>query len=361
MTGAPPIRLIAICLLIVSTAASAQNTEDDEPERQTTPKSQTQPSTKSSGGSTKNAPKSEGGTSGKKADADEKAGTTPDVYVNSKIKFELTSSDDASKVDFVEYRIGEEEYVTYTAPIFIAKEGLVKVSYRGVDKVGNKENPKTLLVLVDNTPPTLKINPSQTVFSARDQSYAPKETTYTIAATDNLAGVKEVKFSVNGGEFKTYDNQPIRLDKLGVNTLKYFATDKSNNTSQEGIYVVTVDFEKPTVLIAETIPLVAVESKLYTKKGNSFSLKGNDTFSGIKQLLVKLDGATEWAVYKDAFTVTAQGQHSIEAKSVDNVGNESEVQKLTFILDLTPPETKIRQVDTKSESANPSNAKPAGK
>ncbi|EQA47149.1 hypothetical protein LEP1GSC050_1155 [Leptospira broomii serovar Hurstbridge str. 5399] len=360
MTGASPIRFIAICLLIVSTAAFAQNT-DDEPERQTAPKSQTQPSTKSSGGSGKNTSKSDGAASGKKADSEERAGTIPDIYVNSKIKFELTSSDDASKVDFVEYRIGEEEYVTYTAPIFIAKEGLVKVSYRGVDKVGNKENPKTLLVLVDNTPPNLKINPSQTVFSARDQSYAPKDTTYTIAATDNLAGVKEVKFSVNGGEFKTYDNQPIRLDKLGVNTLKYFGTDKSNNTSQEGIFVVTVDFEKPTVMIAETIPLVSVESKLYTKKGNSFSLKGNDTFSGIKQLLIKLDGAAEWTVYKDAFTVTAPGQHTIEAKSVDNVGNESEVQKLTFILDLTPPETKIRQVDSKSESANPSNAKPAGK
>lgn len=359
--GASPIRFIATCLLIVSIAASAQNAEDD-PEPKAAPKSQTQPSTKSSGGSGKNSPKSEGATSGKRNDTEERTGATPDIYVNSKIKFELTSSDDASKVDFVEYRIGEEEYVTYTAPIFINKEGLVKVSYRAVDKVGNKENPKTLLVLVDNTPPNLKVNPSHTVFSAREQSYAPKDTTYTIVATDNLAGVKEVKFSVNGSEFKTYDNQPIRLDKLGVNTLKYFATDKSNNTSQEGIYAVTVDFEKPTVAIAETIPLVPVESKLYTRKGNTFSLKGNDSYSGIKQLMIKVDGATEWTVYKDSFSVTAPGQHTIEAKSVDNVGNESEVQKLTFILDLTPPETKIRQVDAKSpESTNPSNAKPAGK
>lgn len=354
MKGLSQIRLVTACLILWSSALFAQ---DSDSETKPTPKSQTQP-TRQSTGSGKNP---SANPAGKKTDSEEKTGTTPDLYVNSKVAFELTSSDEASKVDFMEYKIGDEEFITYTSPIFIANEGIVKVSYRAVDKVGNKENPKTLTVLVDNTSPNIKINPSHPVFSSRDQSYSSKDVTYTILATDNLAGIKEVKFSVNGGEFRTYDSQPIRLDKLGVNTLKYFATDKSNNTSQEGIFVVTTDFEKPVVSIQQTIPLVSVDSKLYTKKGNSFFLKGNDQFSGIKQLMVKVDGAAEWSVYKDPISVTAPGQHTIEAKSVDNVGNESDPQKLTFTLDLTPPETKIRQVEIKSDATSPSSAKPAGK
>ncbi|MEI7012385.1 hypothetical protein V9X60_06635 [Leptospira licerasiae] len=66
----------------------------------------------------------------------------------------------------------------------------------------------------------------------------------------------------------------------------------------------------------------------------------------------------EWKLYADPVSVEAQGNHTIEAKSVDSVGNESDVKKIAFIVDTTPPETKIQKVDNKPSSPTPA-TKPA--
>lgn len=287
----------------------------------------------------------------------ETASEKPDLYINSQSSFEFNSKDEGSSVDYIEYKVGSGDYTKYVSSITLVKEGLTKITYRAVDKAGNKEPEKHLSVLVDNTPPTTKITPSAVLIVHENTNYTTKAVTYSITAQDNLAGIQEIRVSLNGGEAKVYDGKPIQLEKAGVNTIKFSATDKSGNTSTDSVLAVTVDQEKPTVELFGSA-LVTVKDKIYVKNGNSFTIKASDTLSGVKQIFYKLDGG-EWKSYADPVSVEAQGNHTIEAKSVDSVGNESEVKKIAFVVDTTPPETKIQKVDNKPGAAAKPSAGPA--
>ncbi|TGL71194.1 multi-beta-barrel domain surface protein OmpL47 [Leptospira kmetyi] len=294
------------------------------------------------------------------------SGTTPadeaknaDLYVNSKSSFEISAKDDSSTVDYIEYKIGEADYAKYTSPITILKEGVNRLTYRAVDKAGNKEPAKALVVVVDNTAPTVKIAPSEILYNLEGYNFGSKNVTYTIAATDALSGVKEVKYSINGGDLRPYDNQPIKLEKAGVNLIKYSAVDNSGNSSSEAILVVTLDDAKPEVEIQGNTPLVIIDGKTYSRKGNSFTIKAVDGQSGIKRILIKVDNAPDFVPYAEPITIDAQGEHTIEAKAIDNVGNESETKRVSFSVDVNPPTTQIRKVEAGSNGSKPVEAAPA--
>ncbi|WP_061250012.1 multi-beta-barrel domain surface protein OmpL47 [Leptospira alstonii] len=276
-----------------------------------------------------------------------------DLYVNSKSSFEISAQDDSSTVDYIEYKLGEMDYAKYTSPIAILKEGVNRLTYRAVDKAGNKEPAKALVVVVDNTAPTVKIAPSEILYNLDGYNYGSKNVTYTISAIDALSGVKEVKYSINGGDMRPYDNQPIKLEKAGVNLIKYSAIDNSGNSSSEAILVVTLDDIKPEIEIQGNTPLVIIDGKTYSRKGNSFAIKALDGQSGIKRILIKTDNAPDFVPYAEAITIDAQGEHTIEAKAIDNVGNESETKKVSFSVDVNPPTTQIRKVEAGSNGSKP--------
>ncbi|TGK06791.1 hypothetical protein EHO59_01255 [Leptospira semungkisensis] len=329
---------VSLACLLVSSAIFAQTSPGSNPPKSVAPKAETARTQPSS-----SADRTERESSSEK----------PDMYINSQSSFDFNSRDEGSTVDYIEYKVGSGDYTKYVSAITLVKEGLTKITYRAVDKAGNKEPEKHLNVLVDNTPPSTKIAPSSALIVHENTNYATRTVTYTITAQDNLAGVQDIKISLNGSEPRVYDGRPIQLDRAGVNTIKFSAVDKSGNISTDSVLAVTVDQEKPLVELFGSA-LVTVKDKIYVKHGNSFTIKASDTLSGIKQIFYKVDSG-EWKAYAEPVSVEAQGNHTIEAKSVDSVGNESDVKRIAFIVDTTPPETKIQKVDNKPAPA----AKPA--
>ncbi|EKR93405.1 multi-beta-barrel domain surface protein OmpL47 [Leptospira santarosai] len=340
MKGSSLVRLAIAFLMSVTIALVAQEDLDEN----STPQADTQEQSGSST-PTKTSPSST---------------TTPaedikkaDLYVNSKSAFEISAQDDSSTVDYIEYKIGEADYAKYTSPITILKEGVNRLTYRAVDKAGNKEPAKALVVVVDNTAPTVKIVPSEILYNLDGYNFGSKNVTYTISASDALSGVKEIKYSINGGDMRPYDNQPIKLEKAGVNLIKYSAVDNSGNSSSEAILVVSLDDVKPEVEIQGNTPLVIIDGKTYSRKGNSFTIKAADGQSGIKRILIKMDNAPDFVAYAEPITIDAQGEHTIEAKAIDNVGNESETKKVSFAVDVNPPTTQIRKIEVGSNGSKP--------
>ncbi|TGL73902.1 multi-beta-barrel domain surface protein OmpL47 [Leptospira yasudae] len=342
MKGSSLVRLAIAFLMSMSVALVAQEDLDEG----SAPQANTQGQSGSSAPATTTA-KNSGATS----QGDEVKNA--DLYVNSKSSFEISAKDDSSTVDYIEYKIGEADYAKYTSPITILKEGVNRLTYRAVDKAGNKEPAKALVVVVDNTAPTVKIAPSEILYNLEGYNFGSKNVTYTITATDALSGVKEVKYSINGGDLRPYDNQPIKLEKAGVNLIKYSAVDNSGNSSSEAILVVTLDDVKPEVEIQGNTPLVIIDGKTYSRKGNSFTIKAVDGQSGIKRILIKVDNAPDFVPYAEPITIDAQGEHTIEAKAIDNVGNESETKRVSFSVDVNPPTTQIRKVEAGSNGSKP--------
>jgi len=276
------------------------------------------------------------------------------LFITSKTAFTLEAKDDSSSIDYIEWKPKNGDYRRFTQPIRLSEEGATEIHYRSVDKAGNSEIPKVLVVVVDNTAPRVNLIPAEQLFVLDGVPFTSKNNSYTIVAEDKN-GVDKITYSINTEANKTYA-EPIKLEKSGANVIKYNAADKSGNSSPESSLIISVDDMKPTVEIVPSLPLVDISGKVYAKRGNVFHVNAYDKESGVKKILIKLDAETEFRPYIEAITVEAQGEHVIRAIAVDNVGNQSDVVELKFNVDLTPPSSVIQKSD---KAAEPTKTEPA--
>jgi len=265
----------------------------------------------------------------------------PALYVNFKTIFELIPSDDLSTVDYVEYKINDSDYIRYTGPIQLSREGSTTIAYRSVDRVGNKENPSMIFLVVDNTPPVCTLRPSESLYFQKGAGYASTKNSYTITAEDFSSGVRDIMYSVDNGERMKYSG-PIKLESNGFHSINYYGVDNANNTGVEMSYAVNVDDVKPSIEIVESLPFVKVGDKLFARRGTKFKLVARDAESGIAKILYKKPGINEFTAYVEDLAFDSSGEQTIEAKAIDNVGNESEIKKITFYYDIQAPKTTIK-------------------
>ncbi|TGL39851.1 multi-beta-barrel domain surface protein OmpL47 [Leptospira perdikensis] len=296
---------------------------------------------------------------GDKKDSGASTSNASALFITSKTTFSLDAKDESSTIDFIEWKPKNGEYRKYTQPIRISEEGLTEVYYRSVDKVGNAETPKILVLHVDNTAPRVSLVPQEQFFVLDGVPFASKNNTYTLVAEDQQTGVEKVQFSINQEAAKNYAD-PIKLENGGANVVKYSATDKSGNSSPESSIIITVDDVKPTIEIVPSFPLVDINGKNFQRKGNVFYVNATDKESGIKKVLVKVD-EEEFKPYVEAIAIETQGDHVIKAMAVDNVGNQSDVVEVKLTVDLTPPTSTIQKSAEapKTETPAPAATTPA--
>lgn len=278
---------------------------------------------------------------------DPKTGT---IFANSAQKFKLTATDDLSKLDYTEYRINNGSYRKYTGPISIPQEGPHSIVYRSIDKAGNVEVDRVYNVVIDNSNPEVQVIPSKPFVKKAGSLYTSPGNSFTIRATDKYSGLKSIKYSVNGTEMKDYQkNDAIKLTENGSQLIKYEAVDNLGNQRVGGTSVlVNVDGSKPKVEIKPSQQLMNVGDKKYAKRATGFIVDATDEGAGIEQVLVKIDGSKEWQTYTDSIFFDTEQPHSIEAKAIDSVGNESNIVRLDFIVDDNPPSTEIEPVASKT-------------
>jgi LysM repeat protein len=291
------------------------------------------PSTTANSGNTASSARSLGGDPNK-----------PAIYTNSRTAYNLMADDDLSGVDFIEYKINEGEYSRYTVPISLSKEGPATITYKTTDKVGNKEQAQVINLIVDNTPPNVGVKSAEPLYQAGNTVYSSARNSYQLVAEDAVSGVQQVVYSVDNEAKQEYKNQPIKFERPGFHVINFYGIDNAGNVSQENSYIVNVDNIKPTVEIKESMPYIMINNKVYAKKETVFTLTAADGQSGIKQIFVKKDAETDFVPYVEPLTFGASGEHVIEAKSIDNAGNESDIKRVIFSNDIKAPNTIIKAV-----------------
>lgn len=345
-------RILAIALVFASISLFSQNNENLEEVAEPKATSQTAPISGEPKENTEPSlrPEVTGSTTTRSATVSTSevtsVGDGNEIFINSSTSFQLQATDDSSMVDYIEYKINSGDLVKYTNPITLTTEGVSQVTYRSVDKAGNIEPFKLLTVIVDNTPPTVVLNPKEPFFVAQGSNYASKSNSFSFKATDELSGVEKIEYAINDSEFQTFaQDNPIQLEKEGSSLIRYTATDNAGNKSRESSLAVIIDDKPPVVEISPLTPLVDIEGKIYSRRGNSFSVRAVDGESGIRRVLVKMSGDTEFRPYVEPIVVNTGGEYTIEAKAVDNVGNESNVVSISFLVDVNPPQSEIKKVN----------------
>lgn len=285
------------------------------------------------------------------------------TYATSQAKFELTATDNISNLDYIEYKIDEAyQFSVYGHPFSIEKEGPHKITYRSVDRVGNREEDNIFNVIIDNLGPNINFALNKAPIVIDGKRYLAPGTKLEIRAVDNYSGVKSVEYSVYGGEWQPYKDG-IVLDKPGAAQLKYRAIDNLGNKSEningfstasanqgatpEDLAVINslyVENTPPVVLINPTKRWINVDGKKYAMRDNTYNVEAHDSESGVANIFVKVDNANEWQIYSGSLVFQNEGPHSIEAKAIDKSGNESQPVKVDFIVDDNPPKSTIRPV-----------------
>jgi DNA/RNA endonuclease YhcR with UshA esterase domain len=188
----------------------------------------------------------------------------------------LNATDDRSGVARTEYRIGEGEWTTYSAPFTVTAEGITTVSYRSADGSGNLEEAKSLTLKLDKTLPNVDIVQS----GGELRNVNIDETlSYTINATDATSGVAAVELYLDDRLI----NQNTEISALGlclgVHTLKVLVRDHADNLYEGNFtFLVETSFASINNLV----------NKLYTQ--------GELKNDGIrKSILAKLDAAERHA------------------------------------------------------------------
>jgi hypothetical protein len=297
------------------------------------------------------------------------------TFVNSKAAFRLSSRDNLL-TDKIIYKIDGGADQTFDKEFSITAEGKHVITYHAEDKVGNREEDKSFSVIVDNTAPEVVVNPKYALFAANGKFYVSKLYSFNVSATDALSGVNRVSYSVNGKDFadyatafSIYADGDVKFsvkaeDNVGNKSAKFkfkSRDDAGKETVEEKDSLqLYVDNIPPAVTITTDKQLIPVNGKNCASKEFKYTVAATDKESGVKMILARSDGKGDFIPYDQAISFNSNGDHYIEAKAIDAVGNVSDTVILTVYVDIIPPRSSVETItDSAAETKPAETVKPA--
>ncbi len=155
------------------------------------------------------------------------------VFIGPRTKICISAQDAESGLQYITYSIdGQLRENTYTRPFTLdtLKSGTHKIECFAYDNVNNR-NVETFNVILDNKGPRIEYQFSILPIGKRDTlDVYPSDVALFITVQDDLTGVGNIFYSINGGQKLLYKNF-IKGFKKGVNTVEIEAVDKLNNKS----------------------------------------------------------------------------------------------------------------------------------
>ncbi len=273
----------------------------------------------------------------------------PDLYndiISPRSKIILEAGDENSKINKTVFSINGGTLYNYHKPIVISglSEGEHKISYYSSDNAGNKEDKKEYTFYLDKTAPIIVDELIGNTFIANGREYSSGRSKVKLTAMDNKAGVKEIRYSINNGEFVEY-TKPFYLSKSGKLKIQSFVTDNVNNQSINTILtnksnISYVDLSGPTLGHSFKGANFIAKDTAYITSNTEISLAANDDASGSKRIEYSIDN-TETKEYTGSFSVNNEGTHSITYTGFDNVDNSS-TNTFICVEDNTGPEIFFR-------------------
>lgn len=247
-----------------------------------------------------------------------------DIRGTQPVSVALSSTDASAGVAYIRYSIGGGPEQTYDSTFTVSTEGTTPVSFYAVDRAGNVEPTHTRFAIIDTTPPS-----GQVTFAGGK----PRIATSTVSVEATLVDEVATMSFDGGAGFPAPDTYSPSASFVapgeGTRTVAARYTDSVGNVGTFTSQLV-VDLTAPKVAIAGP-PASGITS------GNvTVSAVASDTYTGISQLLVSIDGGAEQP-YSGATTFGNEGTHTYRVRAVDGVGNSSEVTEAVFAIDRTPP------------------------
>ncbi len=254
----------------------------------------------------------------------------------------LKTKDSISGVAQTRYILDSGSVKTYRSPIQASKlkEGEHTLSYYSLDQVSNREDKELFTFYVDKTPPRVVEEFIGNTFTASGREYFSGRTRIKFISMDNQAGVKEIRYSINGGDYQVYQ-RPFSVSQGGNLTLETIAVDRVNNKRQsqrlnDRSGISYGDLTGPKISHHYEGPVFSTTRHTFITSSTQIRLKGTDNESGLKRIEYRHKKHQQTKTYKAPFSLDEEGEHTINYTGYDNLKNASS-KTLRCIVDQQGP------------------------
>lgn len=254
----------------------------------------------------------------------------------------LEASDEISKVKHVKYSIDGKSERTYYQSLKInyLSEGEHEITFYSVDNVDNQEDTNSYTFYLDKTPPIIVDELMGNSFIANGMEFSSGRAKIKLTAMDNKSGVKEIRYSINDGEFVEY-NTPFSLSQSGKVKIQTFVIDKVNNQSINTIMTNKqnhsyFDLTGPKLGYSIQGPQFVSKDTVFITSDSKIALSGQDPEAGFKKINFYIDDDSGQD-YEEPIQIETEGYHTISYTGFDNVENSSH-KKLFVYTDNTGPD-----------------------
>jgi large repetitive protein len=241
----------------------------------------------------------------------------PAGWTNQDSVITLSATDNESGVANSYYSLNDQEFIAGTS-FKVSQEGIHKVSFYSVDRVGNKETVKTSYVKVDKIAPVTQASYVETWAT---------NATVTLTATDQHSGIAKTLYSVNGAEY--VEGSSLKVTTEGINKISFYSVDQAGNIEKTQVVEIKIDRTAPVT--TSNAPVAWVQGDV------SLALTAEDAQSGIAKTLYSVNGAEY--VEGSSLKVTTEGINKVSFYSVDQAGNIEKTQVVEVKIDRTAPVT----------------------
>lgn len=258
-------------------------------------------------------------------------------------KITLRSKDYKAGVKQTRYRFKGKRGIYEKTPLTMEglNDGVHSLIYAAEDRVKNEEANTTFTFYLDSVPPIVTDELIGDQYQKDDKTYVSGRTTVELKATDNKAGVKQIRYFLPKRKAKTYD-YPFSFPKQnGTTPYSYLALDNVKNVSESVNKSVIMDISPPKVNPKFIGEHYFSRKTHYVRLSTKISLPTTDNLSGVKSVSYQLDATSDLAdvtPHLEPFSLLTEGQHELGYTASDNVNNKSDLEKLTLFVDERSPE-----------------------
>lgn len=282
-------------------------------------------------------------------------GITDDNVIAGPSKIYILTEDNLSGVRDTYYKFDDGEFRRYADGSAInfryLDDGNHILTYYSDDNVDNVEEQKTLTFYYDKTAPLMAADVLGDRFVVDEQVYFSGRTKLKLTAVDNKVGVKEIRHSIDGGEFEKYD-QPFYLPSVsGDHTVRYYSIDNMDNQSastgggfeefKHTVNKIYVDLTGPSLSNSILGKQTVRNDTLLIGPSSRLRLSASDAESGLKSVTYSVNRETSENAYSDPFSITKEGAYTLEYFGYDNVNNRN-IDEFYFQVDATAPEISFQ-------------------
>lgn len=262
--------------------------------------------------------------------------------ISERSEIKLISEDEMSEVKNTYYSLNEGKKKVYKGSLKgkHIEEGKHSINFYSEDIAGNTEQKQTYEFYIDKTPPSVIDEILGNSYVANGRKYYSGQNRLKLVSMDNKAGVKEIRYSINNGEFKRYEN-PFNLSKSGNLKIEILAIDSVNNKRRQEVLtgsknVSYVDLSGPSLSHAFNGPTFVSKDTVFISQKTKIALSGQDDESGFKKIEYKTNDE-EFKAYEEPFSIKKEGEYWLHYTGYDNLDNTNS-KKVLCVVDNSGPQ-----------------------